>query len=555
MQTMDAHLINEFSGLMLLADDGKLVAFLGAAVALFAAFRVARPLFRRLPMGDAANGTNSGAADDPSGVTPVALRAIEARLREAGVAEAHIPLRVRDAAGALSQLRQRLEDVCPPALALVDRGDFEAAAAALREDCELRLAPIDGERDPDEARNDAEIYAAAAAIDHLQLDYRGAADKYAAAARLVAAAGALQESAGAAWRFRMAQARALVDNGAAMGCGESLIGAIESYGLALEAVSRAESPFAWAATQFDRADALLASGVNDYEASRVEQAVASYQLALEEWTHDAAPFDWARTQHNLGDALQQLAEMEDCVDRLRPAVDAYRAALSEWTRRAVPDLFAMAQGNLGDALAVMGARTGDEAMLREAICAYRAALGELRRDIAPEEWARMQNNLGNALEALSEHEFCERKYSLEQLRHAVEAFESALEGQTAEDAPAEFAATNVNLGDALLALGEGEAADNPAYGHDLLRRAVSAYKAALATVDGHAPLDAAKIKINLAYALGLLWNGTRDRQMLNEALAMVDGAIATIKGTPERHHVADAERAREKILAALAQAA
>ena len=106
-----------------------------------------------------------------------------------------------------------------------------------------------------------------------------------------------------------------------------------------------------------------------------------------------------------------------------------------------------------------------------------------------------------------------------------------------------------------MALGEGEAAENPAYGEDLLRRAAAAYRAALSTADGRAPVDAAKIKINLAYALGLLWNGTRNRQMLNEALAMLDGAITAIKGTSERQHVADAERARERILAALAQAA
>ncbi|MGA2636880.1 hypothetical protein [Methylocella sp.] len=553
MQVMDAHLFNEFSGLMLLANDGKLLAFLGCAVTLFGVFHLVRPLFRRLPMGVLPD-EKGGASADPPGVSAASLQAVESRLREAGVAEAHIPARLRDATS-LSELRERLEGVQPEALALIDRGDFEAAAAALKQDCELSLAPIDVDRDPGAARKDAELHAAAAAIDQLNLDYRAAADKYAAAAHLVRGAGEPRTSGGAEWRFCMAQARALADDGAQRGHGESFLGAIESYDRALDAVSRNESPFPWAATQFHRADALLASGVNDNEASRVEEAVSSYQLALEEWTHDAAPFEWARTQHDLGEALQRLAEMEDGVERPRPAADAYRAALREWTKRAAPDLFAPAQGNLGDVLAVLGARTGDEVMLREAICAYRAALGELRREVAPQEWARMQNNLGNALEALSEHEFSERKYGRDQLRQAVEAFESALEGQTPEGSPAEFAATSVNLGDALLALGEGEAADNPAYGHDLLRRAAAAYRAALSTVDGRAPVDAAKIKINLAYALGLLWNGTRNRQMLNEALAMLDGAIATIKGTPERQHVADAERARERILAALAQAA
>jgi hypothetical protein len=553
---MNAHLFSEFSGLQLLANDGRLFAFLSFAAALFGAFLLARPLFRRLPMGAA-----PGGADDPfdsSGVTAVSLKAVESRLRDAGLAEAHIPAHVQDAAQSLAELRRRLLDVHPEALELVDRGDFKAAAATLKLDCELRLAPIDGARAPEDAGKDAELFAAAAAIDQLNLDHRRAAERYAAAASLVSTAaelaGTLPASAGAAWRFRMAQGRALVDDGAQSGQGDSLIGAIESYDRALEAVSRAQSPFAWAQTQFHRADALLASGVNDNEPRRVEEAVGSYQLALEEWTHDAAPFEWARAQHNLGDALQRLAEMEDGVERLRPAAEAYRAALKAWTQRAAPELFAMAQGNLGDALAVMGARTRDETMLREAICAYRAALGELRRDLAPREWARMQNSLGNALEALSEQEFCERKYDRNQLRLAVEAFQSALEGQTPEASPAEFAATNVNLGDALLALGEGEAAENPAYGHDLLSRAAAAYRAALSAADGRAPVEAAKIKINLAYALGLLWNGTRNRQMLTEALAMLDAAIAAIKGTDENQHVADAECAREKILAALAQA-
>jgi tetratricopeptide (TPR) repeat protein len=400
MQAMDAHLFNEFSGLMLLANDGKLFAFLGCATVLFGVFHFARPLF----------GACRWASRQTSGVSAASLQAVESRLREAGVAEAQIPARLRDAAASLLELRERLEGVRPEALALIERGDFEAAAAALKQDCELSLAPVHPDRDPDAARKDAELHAAAAAIDQLNLDYRAAADKYAAAARLVRGAGEPRTSAGSEWRFCMAQARALADDGAQRGQGESFLGAIESYDRALDAVSRNESPFAWAATQFHRADALLASGVNDNEASRVEEAVSSYQLALEEWTHDAAPFEWARTQHDLGEALQRLAEMEDGIERLRPAADAYRAALREWTKRAAPDLFALAQGNLGDVLAVLGARTGDEATLREAICAYRAALGELRREVAPQEWARMQNNLGNALEALSEHEFSERKY-------------------------------------------------------------------------------------------------------------------------------------------------
>jgi hypothetical protein len=156
---------------------------------------------------------------------------------------------------------------------------------------------------------------------------------------------------------------------------------------------------------------------------------------------------------------------------------------------------------------------------------------------------------------LAEQEFCERKYRRDQLKQAVDAFEYALAGQTPETSPVEFAATSVSVGDALLAMGEGESAETPAFGADLLRRAAAAYRAALATPGDRGPVENAKVKINLAYALGLLWNGSRNSQMLHEVLAMLDGAISMLKGTPERQHVADAERARETILATLAQAA
>jgi tetratricopeptide (TPR) repeat protein len=555
MQRIDAHLIDDLSGLMRLGNEGKIFLFLGCAIALFAALHLARRCFRALVAGaspDAAAGRHPGDALS-GGIAAATLEALESRLRAVGIAETLIPARLRDAAGVLAGLRAGLAGARPGLLALIDSGDFPAASAALKQDCDLMLGRED--RDPDEVKAAAEICAAAAAIDHLNLDFQAAAEKYAAAAQLVAGPQERRSSGGAEWRYRMAQAQALVDDGAARGVGEVLLAAIETYDRALDTVARGETPLAWAATHFHLGGALLASGVGDNAICRVEAAVASYHLALEEWTQDATPFDWARTQHNLGDALQQLAEMQNGIERLGPAADAYRAALREWTRSAAPELFALAQGDLGDVLAVIGAQTGDETLLREAISAYQAALGELRRELAPEEWARMQKNLGSALEALAEHEFCDRKYRRDQLIQAVEAFESALEAQTPDSAPVEFAATSVNLGDALLALGEGEWAENPSYGADLLRRAAAAYRAALATPGGRAPVDNAKIKINLAYALGLLWNGMRDRQMLKEALAMLDGAISMLKGTQESQHVADAERARDQIVATLAQAA
>jgi tetratricopeptide (TPR) repeat protein len=202
---------------------------------------------------------------------------------------------LRDGAAVLAHLRRRLGSVQPEALALLNRGDFAAAAEALRRDCDARLARVGADRDADGVEAAAELCAAAAAVDYFNLDYRAAAEKYAAAARLVADPAQPGPGGGAAWRYRMAQGRALVDDGAARGAGDSLLAAVEIYDQALDGMSRGEAPHAWVAPRFHRGDALLASGVNDNAASRVEAAVASYRMALEEWTQDAAPFDWART--------------------------------------------------------------------------------------------------------------------------------------------------------------------------------------------------------------------------------------------------------------------
>ncbi len=247
--------------------------------------------------------------------------------------------------------------------------------------------------------------------------------------------------------------------------------------------------------------------------------------------------------------------MEPGVERLQLAVDAYRAALREWTREAAPEPFALAQSNLGDALAIMGVRAADKTKLREAADAYRAALGELCREKSPREWAMVQHNLGNALEALAEQEDREQYYGGERLTQAVEAFEAARQEHSPETSPVEYTRTSVSLGDALLALGERECAENPAYGASVLRRAAGAYRDALASSDAIPPVDVAKIKVNLAYALGLLWNVTRERRMLDDALAMLDAAIPIIKDTQEKRHVKNAEKARDTVLAALAQAA
>ena len=65
------------------------------------------------------------------------------------------------------------------------------------------------------------------------------------------------------------------------------------------------------------------------------------------------------------------------------------------------------------------------------------------------------------------------------------------------------------------------------------------------------PLETAKTHINLAYTLGALWNRTRNRQALDEALHAVEAALGLIKETGEKEHIPAAELARKTILAAM----
>lgn len=489
------------------------------------------------------------------GAAAASLEAILAGFREAGVPETDIPGRLKAAAETLEILRSRLSGLDdggsgqalgrPEALAFIDSGDFDAARSALRRVFEQGASNQGGCR-----REKAEIRIDAALLDNLRLDYLGAAENYAAAATLtVLAAG--QDSADrdrvdrCAWRLRMDQARELCRDGCEFGNGESLRAAIETYHCALDLVRRADAPLIWAETHFHLGNALLACGARDHDSLLLEEAVDAYLAALEEWTQDEAPSDWAKAQSNLGDALQSLAEKDGGVTRLEPAVEAYRAALEEWTRDADPILWAIGQGDLGDALAVMGVRTGAPEPLREAIVAYRLALEEMTRAIAPLDWAMMQNNLGNALEALGE-----RDGRVDLLQQAVEAYKAALEERTRARAPSAFAATSNKLGDALLALGErlGDA--------EMLAEAASAYRAALKekSMNG-AALETGMIRINLAYALGAEWRRARRPQALDEAVAMLDEAIAAFKEAGEGPPLSDAELARRSLIAAARQAA
>ena len=88
-----------------------------------------------------------------------------------------------------------------------------------------------------------------------------------------------------------------------------------------------------------------------------------------------------------------------------------------------------------------GVKKGENSAILISITAYRATLEEFTRERVPLDWAATQVNFGNALWRLGE-----RESGTARLEEAVVAHRAALEVYTRERAPIEWAATRNNLG-------------------------------------------------------------------------------------------------------------
>jgi hypothetical protein len=151
------------------------------------------------------------------GVEVAPLRAILVKLGEAGIPDHEIPSRLDAAADQLIELRPQLArlthdrpefaSIRNQALAHIDQGELDAARAALARGREAARALRDNV-----SRNEAEFLADEARIDHLLLDYRAAADKFAEAAALVTS---FNRDVG--WEYLVKQAHELYDHGAEFG--------------------------------------------------------------------------------------------------------------------------------------------------------------------------------------------------------------------------------------------------------------------------------------------------------------------------------------------------
>jgi tetratricopeptide (TPR) repeat protein len=203
------------------------------------------------------------------------------------------------------------------------------------------------------------------------------------------------------------------------------------------------------------------------------------------------------------------------------------------------------------ALYQQGDEVGDNGALISAIERYRGLVELRTRERVPFDatldWAATQHNLGNALLILGQ-----RESGTARLDEAVVAYHEALKEYTRERVPLDWAMTQNNLGNALLSLGERES------GTARLDEAVVAYHEALKEYTRErVPLDWAMSFGNRGVALMLIAERTKDAVMAQTALLQIESAFETLQAgghTPYAAYyyearLSDARRIRDALKA------
>lgn len=243
---------------------------------------------------------------------------------------------------------------------------------------------------------------------------------------------------------------------------------------------------------------------------RSEARVPRRQLAFNFLEKTREPFEAAVQAQVLG-FLGQFKPSHPVAEQLRQAVTRLRAIVREREQGRGRSALVMA---LANAQALLGEQAGDRAMLEEAVTAYRELLAGLSQENAA-EWAMVQNNLGGALLSLGRLETGTATWEA-----AVGAFRAAVAVPGA--ARVEAAIAQSNLGLAL----ESLARRQPDGGEENLRRAMEAYRAALARLDPQADrADWTVVQNNLGNVLVALGEREPGPARLDEAVGVFRGVL------------------------------
>ncbi|MGC9396630.1 MAG: hypothetical protein ACP5J4_17435, partial [Anaerolineae bacterium] len=209
---------------------------------------------------------------------------------------------------------------------------------------------------------------------------------------------------------------------------------------------------------------------------KTHKAIAAYQEALEIYTPKTAPADYAMVQNNLGNAYARLSATGDDAD-LRRSITCYTEAARFWTVESAPLSYAMVQNNLGNSYIAL--TEGDRREnLQKAIACYQKALKVYiaARDAGQgagrtsSGYAELQFKLGKSYAALPSGWQTEKRSV--NLRRAIACYKAVLTVYTLENAPFDYAQTQIELGNIYMQLKDGDPAEN-------LQDAIACYKEAL----------------------------------------------------------------------------
>lgn len=177
--------------------------------------------------------------------------------------------------------------------------------------------------------------------------------------------------------------------------------------------------------------------------------------------------------------------------------------------------------HLGIALSLLGERHGGAeaiVLLEEGIRFYQESLTIQERPPRSTDWAATQSNLGNALLELGT-----RKNSKSMIDSAMKAFQAALEARSGSRS-LEWAISQQNLGNALIAYHQ------IAPGSSRLDEAVKIYKEAIGAVEkDEAPMIWQAIQNNIGIASHELWRKERRKEWLLDAGAAFREALTVIE--------------------------
>ena len=442
-----------------------------------------------------------------------------------------------------------------------------AAALSFHERAKARVAELSDSLDQAEADigarriEHAEVFASSAETYALAYDHARAAEDFSRAFAQVE-----RWDARLALRYKLSEAKALVDMGFFRADEAALDRALAAFAAAEALAPAGENPEGWADIQggmamalwsrgerssgtedMERAVAILreaidAGALRDLPAKRaqlqsdlalvlmslgdrkagtetLEEAAAAARAALAVRTREGAPMDWARLQNNLGSTLFSIGQRERHRDRLEEAVAAYRAALSVWTPQSAPMDWANAQNNLALALGELGSRDPDSARLAEAVKLLDGIFEVRSRDAAPLHWAETHSNRGATLYHLALRESDPHRV-VAVLGEAADAFRQALEEITRERSPLKWAGIKDNLGLVLSTTAERTGETAP------LDQAISAFEEALSErTRERVPLEWASSTNNLANAWYRYGELTHAEEHLRKAIPLFEAIL------------------------------